>query len=381
MPSSALWYAIVNRIDAYILRNLAHATLITALSLTSIVWLTQALRLMDYIVNQGVGLDVFLLLTLLVLPSLLLMILPLALCLAVVFVYARLKQDSELVVMEAVGLNNMQLARPALMAAAAVTLTGYVIAALIMPYAYARYHDMQAYLRNNYASLLLQEGVFNTPVPGLTVFVRERDGEGNLKGLLVHDTREQGKSITMMAEEGKLLHGPHGPRFQLMHGNRQEMDKGKLSLLNFDSYGLDMSLYAKGMGARAQDESEMYVNELLATDGLSADAILQRRAELHLRIQWPALAFTMALAVVATLLSGEYSRRGQGKRVAVSLLLAGVIAVMAVALRGLMARHGIYVAMGYLTVILPVLAALTVLADPHASTPRRFSLQPAGAKT
>ena len=64
------------RYSTYIARHLVHSTLLITFSLTSIVWLTQALRFIDFIVNQGVSIMIFLRLTVLLIPSLVLMILP-----------------------------------------------------------------------------------------------------------------------------------------------------------------------------------------------------------------------------------------------------------------------------------------------------------------
>ena len=89
----------------YIARHLVHSTLLITFSLTSIIWLTQALRFIDFIVNQGVSITIFLKLTVLLLPSLVLMILPPALFCSVLFVYNKLKMDSELIVMQAAGLS------------------------------------------------------------------------------------------------------------------------------------------------------------------------------------------------------------------------------------------------------------------------------------
>lgn len=347
----------------YIARQLVHSTLLTALSLTSIVWLTQALRLMDFIVNQGVGLEVFLLLTILLMPSLLMMILPVGLFCAVLFVYQRLKSDSELVVMEAAGISLWRLSRPALMVAAGVAFFGYLVSFYLMPVCYAKFRDMQTYLRNNYVSVLLQEGVFSSPVDGLTVFVHTRDSGGNFRGILVHDSREKGMSVTMMAEEGRMVSTPTGPRFYLTNGNRQEMRHGQLSLLNFDSYTLDMSLYSKTEGQRTIDTREMFLPDLLQREGLSEEEIAKRSTELHQRILWPAYAFTMTLVGLAILLSGEFTRRGNARKITLACLSVAGLTFIAIGLTNLSDTRPIYLVLAYANVLVPALIAAHVLRE------------------
>ncbi|MDE3060667.1 MAG: LPS export ABC transporter permease LptF [Pseudomonadota bacterium] len=348
----------------YIVRHLVHSTLLITFSLTSIVWLTQALRFIDFIVNQGVSIAIFVKLTVLLIPSLVMMILPPSFFCAVIFVYNKLKTDSELIVMQAAGLSKWRLAMPALQAALGVALVGYAISLYLMPVSYGKFRDMQNYLRNNYASILLEDGVFNTPVEGLTVFIRERDRDGVLHGILVHDHRQPQSSITMMAEEGKLVETPQGPRFLLKNGNRQEMQNGKLSLLNFESYTLDISLYAQGMKERPLDTQEMFLGQLFGNnDALPPEELQKRFAEAHQRIIWPAYALTLALVALAVLLSGEFNRRGHWQRVTLATVAGVAILFAAIGLRGETVAHAVAVPFAYLTLLLPAAAAWWILVD------------------
>lgn len=352
------------RYSNYIARHLIHSTLLITFSLTSIVWLTQALRFIDFIVNQGVSIMIFLRLTLLLIPSLVLMILPPALFCSVLFVYNKLKTDSELIVMQAAGLSKWRLAMPALQVAAGVTLLGYAIALYIQPVSYGKFRDMQSYLRNNYASILLQEGVFNSPVEGLTVFIRERDRNGTLHGILVHDNRDLKTSVTMMAEEGRLVETAQGPRFLLMSGNRQEMNNGKLSLLNFENYTMDISLYTQSMKDRPTDTQEMYLHQLLTYDDkITPTENLKRFAEGHQRIIWPVYALCLTLVGLSVLLSGEFNRRGQWKRITLAVILGTVVMFAAVGLRGMMATYPLMILVAYFNVLLPMVVAWWVLGD------------------
>ncbi|MGE0754572.1 MAG: LPS export ABC transporter permease LptF, partial [Alphaproteobacteria bacterium] len=323
------------RYNHYISKHLIHSTLLIVFSLTSIVWLTQALRFISFIVNQGVDVSTFLVLTTLLLPMLLLLILPPAFFCAVLFTYHKLKMESELVVMQAVGLSFWNLAKPALQVAALMTVICYLIAFYLQPVTYKKFKDMQMFLRNNYASILLQEGVFSNPVEGLTVFIRERDDDNILHGILVHDARQEGGSVTMMAEEGELVQTEQGPRFLLRRGNRQEVRDGKPSFLNFASYTLDISLYTKDMDRSSIDPREMYVGELFTHDPTVSTSENNRRlSEGHQRLIWPAYVISLTFVALAILLTGQFNRRGHWRKLVLAVLLAAVIMFAAVGWRG-----------------------------------------------
>lgn len=354
------------RYNKYIIRHLVHSTLLITFSLTSIVWLTQALRFVEFIVNQGVSINVFLHLTVLLIPSLLMMILPPAVFCAVLFTYNKLTSDSELVVMQAMGLSHWRLARPALIVAGSAMLFTYMIAFYIQPASYKQFKEMQYILRDKYVSLLVQEGVFSNPVEGLTVFIRERDAAGKLHGILVHDNRQPNKSITMMAESGRLVETPQGPRFLLENGNRQEMTDGRLSLLNFESYTLDISFYTDTINTHKPDVQELFMPELLGYGDESnitqADAV-KRRAEANQRIVWPGYTLSLTLLALATLFSGQFNRRGQWQRISIAVGIATFLLFSAVGLRGAMSVQPMIIPLAYLNLLLPSIIMCWVISD------------------
>ncbi len=335
----------------YIMKHLGWPTLLITASLTCIIWLTQALRFIDFIVNRGLSIGDFIYITSLLFPSLLLLLVPVSLFIAVLFTYNKLTSDSELVVMRAAGLSRWQLARPALYVACITTGFCYVLSLYLLPLSNRQFNDMRSFLRDNYTSVLLQEEVFNTPVEGLTVFVRERDQDNNLRGILVHDNRIEHNPITMMAEEGSLIQTAQGPRFFLVRGIRQELRKGRISWLNFDSYTLDISFYTGVMRQRERDPDEKYLEELFTADGKDDKDRLHLRAEGHQRIVWPLYNIVLACFGVAVLLSGEFNRRGQWKRIVAASCGGIVLALIAIGLRNFVVKQPAMVPLMYVLVI------------------------------
>ncbi len=334
----------------YIAKHLFWPTVLITASLTSIIWLTQALRFIDFIVNRGLGIGDFIYITSLLFPSLLMLLVPVALFVAVVFTYNKLAADSELVVMRAMGLSRWQLAQPALLVAVCATLFCYALSLYFLPLSNRQFKDMSSFLRDNYTSVLLQEEVFNTPIDGLTVFVRTRDDEGNLAGILVHDNRVAEAPVTMMAEQGKLVQGTRGPQFHLVKGIRQELRRGNVSWLNFDNYTLDISFYTGAMRERAREPSEQYVGELLGGDKSSKDYAYQR-AEAHQRLVWPLYNLALTMMAVAVLLSGEFNRRGQWRRMAAAAAAAVIIALAGVGLRNVVVKQPMMIPVMYVVVV------------------------------
>ncbi len=315
----------MHRHQRYILRQLLGPFLLITVGLTAVIWLTQSLRFIDMIVNKGLSLSAFLYFSMLLLPTFLGVILPIALFSAILFTYNKLVIDSEVVSLRSAGQGPWSLAAPALTLATFVCVLVYAINLYFVPASYREFKSRQFIARADFSSVLLQEGVYTNLIEDVTVFVRERDASGRLHGIFVHDNRVAAQPVTMMAERGALVRTEQGPRFVLLNGNRQEINKsrGQLSLLYFDSYALDLGHFAEDPANRWREPRERYLHELFnPTDGYDDQRNLGKFwAEAHQRIVTPLFAFALTGIALAALLGGQLNRRGQWRRI-----LAGIIA-------------------------------------------------------
>ncbi len=311
--------------ERYLFMHLLLPAVLVTAALTGIIWLTQMMRFIHYILNRGLTIGDFLYLTGLMLPSLLLVLLPISLGIAVIYTYNRLTADSELVVLNAVGVSKLQLARPVLVLGGGAMVLCYVLSLFVMPLANQKFSDLRTFFRDKYASVLLEEEVFNTPVDGITVFVRERDNKGILHGILLHDNRDVYAPVTMMAERGRLEQTDHGPRFYLEKGVRQQVEHSRISWLSFDDYALDIAFYSEKT-EREREPSELYLSDLLKGDTKNDKNNRAMHAEVQQRLGWPLLALIIPLLALATLSTGEFNRRGQWKRIVhAAISVAGVV--------------------------------------------------------
>lgn len=328
----------MRQFERYLFLSLLWPTVLVTVALTGIIWLTQVLRFIDFMINRGLSVSDFLYLTGLILPSLLLVIIPIALSIAVIYTYNKLAGESELVVLSAVGVSKLQLSRPMLVMATFCMIVCYVFSAYVMPLANGKFRDIHSFFRDKYASMLLEENVFNNPIDGVTVFLRSRDADNVLHGLLLHDSRDPTQEVTMMAERGRLEQGPNGPRFYLENGQRQQMKDGTVSWLAFTSYTLDIAFLVKDT-TRAYEPDERTIGQLFTLSGLNDQQTAALRAEGHQRLTWPLFTIALPLLSLAVLFSGEFNRRGQWKRVIeASVLMIGIVVVY-FALRNSVIRH------------------------------------------
>ncbi len=377
--------AAVNRAERYIFRQLFWWTVFIAISLTCVVWLTQSLRFVEMIVNRGASAPIFLYLTLLLLPTFLSLILPIATFTAVLFGYNKMILDSELVVLRASGWSQFALARPAIILAAILTLVGYFLTVFLIPASYREFKELQFHLRNSYSTVILQEGVFNPVMTGITVYIRDRSPSGELLGIIIHDNRKPSKPVTMMAERGAIVAGEKGPRVVMANGNRQEIqgDHGRLTLLYFDNYTFELSGLVDPPNTRVRDSRERYLHELFFAKERSDEVwdFQKLRMEGHHRLASPLLGLAFVLTGLAFLLAGDLNRRGQIKRVVPAIAVVVAIEAAMLAAKSYGEKFPELGTLMYVIALLPFLSGCYALIRDPRKRRRPARLAPSSTPT
>ena len=358
----------MNAFDRLVIRQLLVGNIFVSAVLTGVIWLTQSLRFIDWIVNRGLDAASFLHLIMLLLPDFLVIILPIAVFTTTLFTYTRLINDREVVVMRAAGVSPLGLARPALVVALLISGCAYAMHLFVVPSANQALKALQWEIRYNVSHVLLEEGAFNDFGEGITVYVRERSGDEQLRGILVHDTRDPAKVYTLMAERGALVRGEGGvSRVVLFNGSRQEVDEQNrgLSILYFERYAFELEDSREGAVERRRDARERRLGELL---DVRNDPSVEPRdygrfiVAAHHRLTAPLSAVAYALIGLVCLLKGPFRRGGQARLNAVAIAIVVFLGLGALGVENIAARQPRLVPLMYVFAVVPVIVGLVVLA-------------------
>lgn len=349
----------MTRIGRYLFRTLFITSFFATLAVTMTIWVTQSLKLLDMVINAGAPFTVFLWMMALTVPTFLGVILPIALVGALLFSYNRMIMDSELVVMRAVGMGPWRLAAPALALGGTVVLLVYFLNIYAAPYANRELVRLQYAVRHEFATILIREGAFNDISDGLTVYLRKRLDSGEMQGLLVHDTRQPGKDISIMAQRGVMADSPGGIKVIMLDGLRQEVEAktGKVSELYFDRYLVDFQVGDDKPQERLVDPRERPMSELINPPPDMAGnpyMVKQFTAELHMRLSTPLLALSFTMIALAALLCGDYNRRGQNKRIIAAAVLVILLQSASLGLTSLAGKSSLVIPFMYLLYLAPM---------------------------
>lgn len=351
------------RLSNYVLRQLAGPIVLFAFLLTCVVWLSQSLRLLDLVINRGQSAPTFVYLTLLILPGLLVIILPLSYFAGSLYGLHRMNAESELVVMQAAGYSSRQLAAPVIVAALAVMAATYLCNLYLMPLGQRAMKDAVLDIRADIGAAILNEGDFNTPTTGLTVFIRELNPDGRIRGILVHDSRNALRPTTYLAESGALAQSAAGARLIMQDGTIEQTGLGgaQLSVLKFKRYVFDLDQFASPQTEQNLETSERYLTDLFwpkltgRVNPRTRDIYI---AEGHNRLASPLYCLAFALIALAAVTRGRRARGAYALRLTMASLAAAGLRLAGYAAQGAAARNPALCVLLYLIPLLGIGAAV-----------------------
>lgn len=306
-------------------------------ALSVLALLTQSLSTIDLIVENRQSAFTFLYITLLALPQLLGIILPLAVFIASLYALNRLNLDSELVVAKAAGYSPWQLASPVIRVACYALIVHLIINLFLQPYCQRQMRTELLKVRTDLASQLVKPGEFNRPAPGLTVYAGEIMQSGQMLDVLIYDSRNVQTPTTYTAKSGVVGSTVRGSAtLSMRDGNVQYIDdEGVVQVVGFDDYQFDLSEVMAMDTKLWFKTSDQYIHELFLDDP-SNYARRQFRedylAEGHARLSTPLYNIALVMIALCFLVRGEFQRMGYGKRIAAAAAIGFVVRLCGFAL-------------------------------------------------
>ena len=317
------------RFDRYLLSQLLVHFGFFALVLVGVYWINRAVILFDQLMSDGQSAMVFLEFSLLTLPGVIKLVLPVAGFVSAVYVTNKLTVESELVVMQATGFSAFRMAQPVAIFGLVVALMMVALVHVLVPLSRTTMITERAALSENITARFLTDGQFTHPGKGVTFYINEIDTTGQLRGLFLEDARKADQVTTFTAGKALFVRGDSGPKLIMFDGMAQTLNRAdqRVAVTRFADFTYDLgALLTRSIG-HSRQIPELVTTELLwpsanvlAETGAAAPDMLY---EAHLRLAEPLLSVAVALIGFASLLLGGFSRLGLWRQIgfAVGLLV------------------------------------------------------------
>lgn len=308
-------------LQSYFWRQAFWPLVISLSALSLLALLTQSLSTLDLIVENRQSALTFLFITVLALPQLIAIIMPLAVFISAIYALNRLNTDSELVVAKSVGSSPWSISSPFVRLGVFALIVHLVFNLLLQPMAFRKMRTEILSIRTDIASQMVRPGEFVSPSIDLTVYAREILPNGNMKDVLIRDSRDEDNPLTYTSKTGVLTKLEDKARLTLYDGIIQQIeDDGSLRPIIFETYQIDLSELNAFDQALRLKSSDRFLHELLRPSAASyISPRLEREftAEGHARIATPLYNLALVLLALAFLVRGEYQRTGYTRKIAI----------------------------------------------------------------
>ncbi len=304
--------------EKYVLKTMAVATFVTALSLTLIILLTQSIRYLELVISSDASVTYFLVMIGLAIPKFLEAILPLAFTIGCIYTVRRLMSDREIIIMSAAGASFINISRIFIIFAFVMMAFQFILSGWISPYSVAQLQETRSEIKSHYATLLFREGVFNTLGNGLTAYVEKREGLNEIKNLMIHDNEgslSEGKKTTIVAKRGIVNLNDDRQQLLVYDGTQyiQDNKTNKVNQLDFQQYSLDIPMAEDTLINRWQKPEERTFDKLFISESNAPYIDISKKsefvAEIHERLSTPLLYLAFIICIIAFLFLGNWNRR------------------------------------------------------------------------
>lgn len=353
----------LGKFDKYMLQQLLMLFGFFSLVLALVFWVNKAVSLLDWLMGDGQSASVFMQLTLLSLPTILVNLLPIAAFGATVYVTNRLSAESELVVVQAAGYSPYRLARPVLYFSLIVAVMVAILAHVLVPLSVQELDMRRDEIARDVTARLLTEGTFVHPTKGVTFYVREISTAGELKDVYLSNSRSDGERQSFMASRALIVKGDDatgdgGPTLLMFEGMAQtyELESNRLSVTRFDSfaYGLGGLITTDASTSRSV-RSTTTLDLLRASPELQADTgltALGMIVEANMRMNKAFQTIAISLIGFGALIVGGFSRFGLWRQILFAVVLLVVVKSIDNTLEGVIDQNGLLWPMRYLATLL-----------------------------
>lgn len=355
----------MGRLDRYLFSTAAIAFLAVLGSLTTMVWLTQVLRRFDLLATQGQSLFVFLNVTALALPMLMLVIAPIALFIAVLFTLNRLSADSELIVMNAAGVSRWRIFKPLMILTLIVASLSMIVSAEVGPWTLRTLREQIARVNADIVSNVAVPGRFMSLEKGLTFHVRERGPNGLMMGIFVYDARTPENETTYIAERGRITQSENAAYLILDQGmmqRRQAVGKAP-NFVEFQRYAFDLSQLTPNEKVlyRATDRPLLDLIMADETDEMYKTDPGRFRAELHKRLSSPLFPIAAFVIAFAFLGQARTTRQSRGLAMAGAAATFALIEILGFGTQGFIAKNAALTWISYLVPLAGITYGLLII--------------------
>ena len=258
----------VTLVQRYIIKELAQGFVLCFVSLLTLILMGRGLQMRNLFLGLDLSAMDAALLFFYMIPMFMLIVVPFSCMLTVFLSFLRMSTDRELVALRAGGVSLYQLLPAPLIFCTLCGIMTLFVSLHGISWGMDNFRATIVDIANNRARIVVQPGVFNQDIFGLTLFALQVDPDTQeMRSVIFEDrTQDEKNRLTVLAETGTINAEPSTGSilFTLRNGHIYRADGEQFGILAFDEYEirLDLSKVFSGADLDEVRPKEMSWNQL-----------------------------------------------------------------------------------------------------------------------
>lgn len=355
----------MNTLNKYIYLQLSKIFIIVLLAITTLAWLSQILRYVEFIIEKNRTINEFISLTILLYPWLISIIIPAAFLIACLFILDRMSNDSEVIVLYSSGISPLRKLRPFLAFGLLITLLIYFINIFITPWSMKEFRDKITLLKTDIINNSMIEGRFISPEENINIYIKSKENDNTLLGIFINDTRDKKNDITYIAKSANILKNDEKITMIMNNGVIHKTEKYSLSkpieAIAFDRYAINLSDVYTENNDILYKPSEKSLKDLLFPNkdqNFKIKYLNRLKAEAHMRLSNPLYAIAFMLIAFNGMVINLKVRNTRIKSIINISILAFSIKIAGIYILSLVTKNPSISIFLYLIPIITIMATL-----------------------
>ncbi|ALE03965.1 LPS export ABC transporter permease LptF [Bartonella ancashensis] len=300
-------------LELYILKRIFISFIFVMTAAIGIMWTVQILTRIDFLTTSKQTFLTTLHFSSLLIPSVIALVIPFALVIAITTVLSTMNQDSELTIISTSGLPQSIIWKPILSLAIIVSCVSFFTTNFIAPQARLHMRQMIANAHSDLINFFITEGTFQKLTNNLYLEIGERHPDGTIGRLFIADQRDPKIDLLYYAVKGAIVNNKNGNFLVLNDGEMKQLNhqNSSVSIIKFSSYTFNLNEFISDKGIPTiypKDRPLSYLLNPTPDDPSYQLAPLKYKAELHRRlIEW---FYPVVFTLVSVIIAGNaYSHR------------------------------------------------------------------------
>ena len=217
---------------------------ITSLFIMSlIVWTIQAVNYFDFVTEDGHGLNVYFMYTLLNFPKILQKILPFMFFISLFYTLINYELKNEMNIFWFNGISKLNFIKKLISFSLFIMLLQLLLSSVISPLSQL---EARKYLKNSDISFftsLINKGKFINITKGLTIYIEKRNSTGSYENIFLEDLSNDSSKM-IYAKSGVIIDKEKNKIFRLYQGEIINNDENKVNKLSFDEIDINLKNFS-----------------------------------------------------------------------------------------------------------------------------------------